>query len=219
MSELYRGAIAPKDWIIVGSVLAATVLIALLFFFVVHQRSILKADIIQQDINRITADLAEAKAKQKKFGDLKSEMDKTQKLVSDFEKRLPSTRELLSLVTELENMANEVNLRVEVTPMPIERDDAKQIQTIPFKVTAYGNFHQIAGFINSLERFERYLKISDLKIGEQDNGVSAADFTLSTFQFVQLPDKPAGTPAGAPAAGAPAGAPAGTPAAAGGGAS
>lgn len=195
MKDLYRGAIAPKDWIIVGSILAATLLLALVFFFVVHEHSLQKAEDTQTEINRISADLAVAKDKQKKFGDLKDEMAKTEQLVTEFEKRLPSTRELLSLVTEFENMANEVNLRVEMTPLPIERDDARQIQTIPFKVTAYGSFHQIASFINSLERFERYLKISDLKIGEQDNGVSEADFTLSTFQFVQNPDKPAGAPA------------------------
>jgi Tfp pilus assembly protein PilO len=52
-------------------------------------------------------------------------------------------------------------------------------------VRAFGDFHQIVGFINRIERYERYLKISDLIINEQKQGVSEAQFKLSTYRFLQ----------------------------------
>jgi Tfp pilus assembly protein PilO len=74
-------------------------------------------------------------------------------------------------------------LRVELSQMPRVTDERKE--TIPYSVTARGNFHQIIQFINRLERFQRYLKVSDLNIGKEDEGVAQASFTLSTYRFIQ----------------------------------
>ncbi len=79
-------------------------------------------------------------------------------------------------------MANDVGLSHSLKPEAPQRDETKE--TIPYSVDTFGNFHQTASFINRLERFERYLKISDLKIEEEDAGVSKASFTLSTFRFL-----------------------------------
>ena len=72
---------------------------------------------------------------------------------------------------------------VELKNLP--RIPSARRETIPYFVTAKGNFHQIVSFINKLERFQRYLKISDLKIGKEEDGVADATFTLSTFRFIQ----------------------------------
>ncbi|HQK75497.1 MAG TPA: type 4a pilus biogenesis protein PilO, partial [Candidatus Hydrogenedentes bacterium] len=57
--------------------------------------------------------------------------------------------------------------------------------TIPYRIVVRGSFHDIAEFINRLERFKRYLKVSELQVGPEKDGVSEAEFTLSTYTFVE----------------------------------
>jgi Tfp pilus assembly protein PilO len=76
----------------------------------------------------------------------------------------------------------------------VTTDSSKE--TIPYKVTARGTFHQIVSFINRLERDDRYLAISDLDIKEEQAGVSEATFTLSTFRFLKSSEAPQTAQAG-----------------------
>ena len=62
------------------------------------------------------------------------------------------------------------------------------MEVIPYKAITDGQFHQIVSFINMLERDERYLKISDLDIDEEIEGISKATFVLSTFRFLNEPE-------------------------------
>ena len=84
-------------------------------------------------------------------------------------------------------MAAEVNLTIALTPLPSVKDSARFLETIPYTVDARGTFHQVAGFVNRLERFTRYLKVSDLtmKLPKDDVSICEAEFTLSTFRFLQ----------------------------------
>jgi len=61
-------------------------------------------------------------------------------------------------------------------------------ETIPYEIIARGDFHEIVQFINLLERDQRYLKVSNLDIGEEIAGISEATFQLSTFRFIQRTD-------------------------------
>lgn len=198
MSEnLFRTTVTRNDWTAVAVILCVTVLLTVAFVLVVHasQQKTLK-DLEDQD-KQVMAELMEAQLKRSTIEKLRQEMQKTTQLVSEFDRRLPSTREIATLVTRFEEMANELALRVNVTPLPVVRDARKE--TIPYSIKAYGNFHQIAAFINRLERFERYLKISDLKIREEKAGVSEAEFTLSTYRFLEATpviSQPAPTAAG-----------------------
>ncbi|MCP4642116.1 MAG: type 4a pilus biogenesis protein PilO, partial [bacterium] len=69
-------------------------------------------------------------------------------------------------------------------PLPPVPDDQMRKETLPYKIIVHGDYHQIAGFINRLERFERYLKVSKLNIEAAKDGVSKASFELSTFRFL-----------------------------------
>lgn len=182
-SELYRGMVTSRDWVAVGGIIGLLVAVVGGYYFVVHAAQKSEIDTLTAQNQQAVKDLAEAEVKKKNIDALREEMAKTQQLVSDFETRLPSTREIATLVTQFEAMANEVGLRVNVTPLPIESDQRKQ--TIPYRIKAYGTFHQVASFLNRLERFERYLKVSDLDLKEEKQGESEAEFKLSTYLFLQ----------------------------------
>ena len=197
--EALKGTVTPKDWMVVGAVLGVVAAILALYIFFVHSGQRAKLELLTTDINAIQRDLQEAYTKEKNISVLREETAKIQVLVSDFEKRLPSQREIPDLVRQFEQMANDVGLSHALKPETPIRDERKE--TIPYSITTNGTFHQTASFINRLERFERYLKVSNLKLEEEKENVSKATFTLSTYRFLAPAAKP-GAPPKQPASGA-----------------
>ena len=187
--EALKGKVTPKDWMAVGVVLAIVAAVLALYIFFVHNGQRTKLDLLTADITAIQRDLQEAYAKERNIAALRDETAKIQSLVSDFEKRLPSQREIPDLVRQFEQMANDVGLSHALKPESPIRDERKE--TIPYSITTNGTFHQTASFINRLERYERYLKVSNLKVEEEKDGVSKATFTLSTYRFLAPAAKPA----------------------------
>ena len=187
--EALKGKVTPKDWMAVGAVLAVVAAMLALYIFFVHSNQRTKLDLLTTEIAAIQKDLQEAQAKERNIAALREDTAKIQGLVSDFEKRLPSQREIPDLVRQFEQMANDVGLSHALKPETPVRDERKE--TIPYRIETNGTFHQTASFINRLERFERYLKVSNLKIEEEKDNVSKATFTLSTYRFLAPAAKPA----------------------------
>jgi Tfp pilus assembly protein PilO len=185
-TELYRGTITRGDWLIVGGIIGVLLVLAAGFFFVVYAGQTERLAELQAMTATKQQELTRAAWMQQNIAELREQSDLRQRLVDDFEDRLPSTSEIRSLVTEFERMAREVDLRVDVSPLDSVEDANKE--TIPYRIVAQGSFHQITSFINRLERYTRFLKISDLDIGQEDLGVSRAEFILSTYRFIQSPN-------------------------------
>ncbi len=185
MLDMLKGKVTKQDWVYVGSIMAVTVVLAaaLYYFLVLSEQN--KVAARKGQLNSITTELESARKIEKNISSLRDEKVLMAQLFDDFQKRLPEEREIPNLLQRFEKMGGEIGLKLEMVPMDTKVD--RRIETIPFKVKAKGQFHQIVGFINLLESDERYLKVSDIDIGEEKEGVSEANFVLSTFRF--LPDK------------------------------
>ena len=103
--------------------------------------------------------------------------------MKEFEDRLPTSREIENLVKEFEMMAYSTDVKFDFASLPTKSDANKE--TIPYSIVAKGNFHQLATFINKLELFKRYIKITNLEITAQVENVATATFTLNTYRFLQ----------------------------------
>jgi Tfp pilus assembly protein PilO len=141
----------------------------------------------------VQADLNVAKEAERNINALRAEASKMQELVTQFQERLPESTEIPTLLKQFEGFAGEIGLRVELSQMQRVTDAHKE--TIPYSVVARGNFGQIVRFINRLERFQRYLKVSDLNIGKEKEGIAEATFTLSTFRFIEPSESASTQPA------------------------
>ena len=183
MMNFLKGTITPKDWAINAGILAVAVAIVAAFYFMVHTGQRTSLAVIMADDAQVSADLTEARRIDSAIGGLRDETAKIEKLVGDFEERLPSHREIPTLLKEFEAMAAEESIDVELSPLARSQDGRKE--TIPYSIVAHGNYHQIAGFVNRLERFKRYLKVSDLTVGPSKEGITTAHFTLNTYRFLQ----------------------------------
>ncbi|NIA14465.1 MAG: type 4a pilus biogenesis protein PilO [Nitrospiraceae bacterium] len=183
MMEFFKGTVTPKDWMAAGGILGFTALLCVAFYFLLYgPQTQIFADVVAED-RQVQADLDKARDTQANIKALRAEAAMMETLVSQFEERLPEKSEIPRLLRQFEEIARDVGLRVELAQLPAVRDATKI--TIPYTVTARGSFHEIASFINRLERYKRYLKVSDLDIGEQKLGVAEASFTLSTYRFAQ----------------------------------
>lgn len=183
MIEFLKGTVTPRDWAAVAGILGATAAMIITFYAIVHLHQ--KGELVQlhTDDNQVYGDLVQARRINKGIDALREETERTEKLVSEFEERLPSRREIPTLLKEFEAMAAEDDLDVELSPLTRSKDTRKE--TIPYSIVARGGYHQVVSFINRLERFKRYLKISDLNIGPSVQGVTTARFTLNTYRFLQ----------------------------------
>lgn len=183
MLDILTGKVTPRDWMFVGGVLALTAALAVGFYVVVigHQKQ--RVEDRRQELAGVKKELGEAKRIEENIDGLRKDSEDMERLVDIFQKRLPSEREIPNLLRRFEKLGAELGLRVQLASLPSRKES--RTETIPYKVTATGEFHQIVGFINLLERDERYLKVSDLDIGEQEAGVSEATFVLSTFRFIE----------------------------------
>lgn len=183
MRDFVKGTVTPRDWINVAVALGIAIVLAVLgFYFGINP---MKADIIakNQELDSLKIQLREARDLEKDIERLREEEKKWGEVVELFQERLPEKREIPRLLRQFEQLGSDIGLSVELSQESSTRDASKE--TIPYSVVARGDFHQIVTFINLLEREQRYLKISDLNIGPQENGQSEASFTLSTFQFLQ----------------------------------
>lgn len=183
MIEFLRGTVTPKDWAFVAIVMTVAGLLCVLYFFLFHKPGAEEMERMVEDLSELRADLERARETNANIDALREEATKMETLVDLFEQRLPERREIPSLLAKFEGLGDDIGLRVELTQMPTSMDASKE--TIPYRARVRGNFHQITTFINLLERDERYLTITDIDIGQEVDGVSEANFILSTFRFVQ----------------------------------
>ncbi|MCX5769911.1 MAG: type 4a pilus biogenesis protein PilO [Candidatus Hydrogenedentes bacterium] len=183
MMDFWKGTVTPRDWAAVGIILGATVLVAVGFYFVLYSGQNEKLAGLVAENQQVAQKLKQALETQENIGDLRAEASQMQELVTQFEERLPNTQEIQTLLRQFESLAGETGLLVELSKLAPEGDTKKEV--IPYSVKARGTFHQIASFINRLERYQRYLKISELNIGKVENGIATASFRLSTFRFKQ----------------------------------
>lgn len=193
MLDLFKGKITPLDWAIAAGIAGVAIVLCLGFYAGVHLSQQSKIANLTKQLTDIRGQLKTAYDIKTNSETLQSEVNKMDDLVSRFQNRLPDEREIPQLLLKFEALGDSIGLRVELMAQPTFQDANKE--TIPYKVTARGNFHQIVSFINLLERDERYLKVSDIDIGEQDAGVSECTFTLSTFRFIQTASTPETQPA------------------------
>jgi len=184
MLDFFKGTVTTTDWAIVGGIVTLTVLLCVGFYFMIYTKQLEEVARIETENAQVMEELNAALVTAKNIDDLREKASKMRTLVKKFETRLPEQREINTLLTQFEKEARDVGLRVELGMLPRIKSDQRK-ETIPYSVSTKGSFDDIVTFINRLERYQRYLKVSDLKIGPQQDRISTATFILSTYRFKQ----------------------------------
>ena len=181
--EFISGTPTREDWIAFGIVLGLGVLALAGFIFGFQPRQARSVEAFIAEDTAVQLVLEEAIRKKDRFTEFEAETSEVKGLVSEFEERLPSRSEIGSLMQEFEQMAAMESVKIEMSSLTRIPDQYKE--TIPYSIVARGDFHQLVAFINRLELFKRFLKISELNIEPQVRGVAVARFTLNTYRFIE----------------------------------
>ncbi|NLN92332.1 MAG: type 4a pilus biogenesis protein PilO [Candidatus Hydrogenedens sp.] len=188
MSMFAKGKITRHDWAFVGIVLGVTALLFVAFYFFGFSKLKNEIKAGEAELAKVTKELKDAHDLTDGIEELRLEAQEMNHLVDTFEDRLPEERQIPALLARFEKLGNEMGLRVQLSSMPTRKTLNSDMEVIPYKAITDGQFHQIVSFINMLERDERYLKISDLDVEEEVEGISKATFVLSTFRFLNEPE-------------------------------
>jgi type IV pilus assembly protein PilO len=193
MSGLFEPVITKKDWITVGSIVVGLVVVALVVAVFVYQPQRKELARLDGEIAAQEQELDALRETAAKKEELEARLKEIQQVVERFEAKLPTRKEIPKLFRKFQLAAGDANVVVESIEKLDEIKKPPRID-IPYQWTVSGSYHQIATFINTLETGERFVKITDVHIGEQKRGVSEAEFKLTTFLFVEEPEavKPEG---------------------------
>jgi type IV pilus assembly protein PilO len=114
--------------------------------------------------------------------DLQRENEENQKKIQAIEARLPSSKEVDSVIRQISDLAIEAGLE----PPAMESDKPVGAATYmeqPLKMKVNGDFNGFHEFLKKLEPLPRAMRIPDLKIirSTDVNGHMKAEFTLSIY--------------------------------------
>jgi len=193
MSGLFEPVITKKDWINVGSIVAGLVVVALVVAVFVYEPQRKELARLDGEIAAQERELDALRETAAKKEELEARLKEIEQIVERFEAKLPTRKEIPKLFRKFQLAAADANVVVESIEKLDEIKKPPRVD-IPYQWKVSGTYHQIATFINTLETGERFVKISDVHIGEQKRGVSDAEFKLTTFLFIDEPQtvKPEG---------------------------
>ena len=181
--EFFKNRVISKvDWIIIGASMFLLVVVTLVYLvalsFLGERAGQLEAETV-----KARAELAEARAIAARKDGLEKELEEVRKNISSFEEKLPTDKEVPKLLYQFQQIAELSGLKYQsITAEPI--DEKESFVRIPFKVKVKAKYPDLGKFLRSLEFGSRFIKVEDLQIGPEKEGISEADFVISTFMFV-----------------------------------
>ena len=96
---------------------------------------------------------------------LKKKITRIGEKINYYEKKLPGEKEIPAILENLSRAAQKLNVRIsEIKPLDQVELGQKVYYSVPILVSAECGYHQLGRFINALEKADRFMKISDIKI-------------------------------------------------------
>jgi len=183
MRELIKtGAISSKDTTIAGFIAIGLVVLLVLYIAVVDAGMKRSRDELNDTVRTKMNELKAAQSLAKREKELEKELSEIDEIVTKFEAKLPTRKELPRLYREFQEAAGQAGVKVKSIEK-LDEGDGSTLVTFPYSFSVSGAYHQLGTFLNLLECGDRFMKVSKLHIGKQEKGVSTAEFTLSTYVF------------------------------------
>jgi type IV pilus assembly protein PilO len=134
----------------------------------------LRVEIAKQD-----AEIAKSLNMVARLDKLKEENERLKKKLKALEERLPSEREISSLLKQVEDMGLEAGLKVLSWKSSHKRNHPSGIvYEVPVSIGISGTYHNLGLFFASITKLKRIVNISDIKMGSPKL-VGNEDMTLS----------------------------------------
>lgn len=182
--DYFRGTVVTTvDLIICGAAVVVLLIFTAIGFALVHSaRTDLAA--LDQEVQSLTQQVAEARAIAERQDELADRIARVKAQVVDFEERLPTQREIPRLLDSFQEVASLSGIQYQRIVAEAPQEQPLYVK-LPFTVNVRGRYPELGEFLKNLEFGERFIKVENLTIGEEDDGVSEATFSISTYTFVE----------------------------------
>ena len=154
---------------------------------------IARISLLRKNITQKKAEIQKAKAMIAKKPQLEREFQTVQKLIKEYQKRMPGEDKIPDFLSSLTDIANEHKVKLmSIDPGKLKKSGKTSIYTeYPIALGIKGGYHQIARFMNKLENLERFVKINHINIisDKKDELKHTADIYLSIFIFQETKSK------------------------------
>lgn len=110
--------------------------------------------------------------------------------------RLPAEKEVPALLESLSSMARNSRVKIiGITPGTLDKpphlkampaSQAKTYQEIPISISAKSGYHELGKFISNLERLDRFMEVSDIKIKANPQSPKMHDVELKVITYILL---------------------------------
>ncbi len=136
--------------------------------------------------------LAEKQDIANNLADRRRELDQLEQKLADALTELPDKKEIEELLAQLNDLGRKSGLDIaKVTPE--SEVAAGFISKIPIKMSVSGNYHEIAMFLQEVANMRRIVNANNIALSmgqsKTDKVVLKADFTATTFRFLDQSGK------------------------------
>jgi len=163
----------------------AVLVIAVGFYYLVYAPKTKEISAVSLQLKTKQAELARLQAEAAKRDQLERRLQELQRQVAETEAKLPSSREIPTLLVQLEGLASQVGANLTlIRPGPPQAQPQGQaqggqpprpgaapspapglgLQQFNLEFNAEGTFDKVQSFVRGIENFPRFIAMSDLKI-------------------------------------------------------
>ena len=181
--DFFKDRVITKiDWLIIGISLFLLVMLTLGYFFAA---SYVRNQISQknEEIQTLVKNKADLERKKIEIDKVEIEIEEMKKTVAGFEGRLPTDKEVPRLLNQFQKIAERSGVEYQLVKAEPLMEKKLFIQ-IPFTVKVQGKYPEIGEFLRSLEFGDRFIRVDDIRIEEEEKSESAASFVISTYMFI-----------------------------------
>lgn len=165
----------------------------LLGYYYLLTPQISRISLLRKNITQKKAEIQKARNMIAKKPQLEREFQTVQRLIKEYQKRMPGEDKIPDFLSSLTDIANEHKVKLmSIDPGKLKTSGKASIYTeYPIALGIKGGYHQIARFVNKLENLERFVKINHISItsDKEDALKHNADIYLSIFIFQETKSK------------------------------
>lgn len=171
--------LVPREKLLLSIV--ALLVVAVGFYYLIYSPKMKEITAVSQQLQTKQAELTRLQAEAAKKDQLERRLQELQHLVAETEAKLPSSREIPTLLVQLEGLAAQVGANLTlIRPGPPQgqsqggqppRPGAAAspapglgLQQFNLELNAEGTFDKVQSFVRGIENFPRFIAMSDLKI-------------------------------------------------------
>ncbi|MEK6814830.1 MAG: type 4a pilus biogenesis protein PilO [Nitrospirota bacterium] len=163
-----------------------------------------KKGALQTEVNNMASQNAKDEAKVRRLPELKKENERLQAMLTELKAKLPSDREVTSLLQSVSDLGNQSGLRFKTWKPGQRKFQGDLYEEIPIAIQVVGGFHNVGIFFNHISRLDRIVNISDIVMDKPvyERGILTVSVacTATTFASAEKSAAEAAAPA-APAKG------------------